>query len=77
MGFFKYQARNVGEKRIVRDIIEAENVKDAMAKLRETGLVVLTIEQTFTRPGEKPIRPKKKIADRIREFFFGMEIKIR
>ncbi len=72
MAYYKYEARNTAENLIVRDTIEADNPKDAMNKLRDNGLVVLHIEQSFTKPGEVPYEPEKspmeKIKDRVTRF---------
>jgi len=68
MGYFKYEARNTDEKAIVRDTIEAETMKEAMEKLRVAGLVVLHIEQSFTKPGEAPLETRKSLLDRVKDF---------
>lgn len=77
MGYFKYEARNVKEMKIERDTLEADNLKDAMAKLKDMGLTVLHIEQTFTKPGEKPFDYNKKPLDKALEKAKSIISKIR
>ncbi|MDQ7824995.1 MAG: hypothetical protein RDV48_19500 [Candidatus Eremiobacteraeota bacterium] len=66
MAFFKYHARDHEAKELTKGTIEAENRKDAMAKLRAMGLTVLSIEQTFKNPDQKAA-VKKSFLDIFRE----------
>jgi hypothetical protein len=72
MAFYHYEARNIEQKAIVRESIEADNLKDAMAKLRDMGLVVLHIEQSFTKPGEVPLQAEKGLIDKVKDFFYRL-----
>ena len=72
MAYYNYEARNIEQKAIVRESIEADNLKDAMARLRDMGLVVLHIEQSFTKPGELPVQAQKSLIDKVKDFFYRL-----